>query len=573
LPQTETQVPFPPPQPRPAAHLTLTWPVLAAVILLAGALAFYLWGPNRTIIEPDTSQTVMVLEGLILEGEAVIEGEEILLPVETVRREIDPFLFWDEASQTLTVTTANRVLKMKTDQLTALLNEEPFELSVPVSLIEGVPYMPVTPFKDLYGLLLDYQENLNQVTIEFLHTAKQSATVLQTTALRRRPSLREPLYGLLQQDDQVTVWQEPVNGWYLVQTADGLLAYVREKDLLLSRPELLAPPEQTVAEPLWSPLGDKVNLVWEQVNQKNPNPETIPPLGSVNVVSPTWFYLKDEAGNVGNRADANYVNWAHEQGYRVWGLFSNSFDPELTHSVLSNEASRQAALKQVLALAELYRLDGINLDFENLLLEDKPLLVQFVRELTPLAHEQGLTVSIDVTVKSLSENWSLIYDRELLGQVVDYVALMAYDEHWAASPEAGSVASLPWVEQGLKGVLAEVPAEKILLGVPFYTRLWEEKQVDGQTEVSSRALSMDRAQELIKENGAEITFDAATGQNYATWQEGDTTYRVWLEDDVSLAARVELVHRYGLAGIAAWSRGFENPAARETIAANLRHQP
>src|SRR5690606_17417372 len=169
--------------------------------------------------------------------------------------------------------------------------------------------------------------------------------------------------------------------------------------------------------------------------------------------------------------------------------------------------------------------------------------VQFVRELAPLLREQGLTVSVDVTFKSNSGNWSLIYDRKALGEAVDYVAVMAYDEHWASSPVPGSVASLPWVEKGLQALLEEVPSEKILLGVPLYARLWTVAENPDGPAVTSRAWSMGQTRRWLRENRLEPVFDPATGQHFAELQEEGRRHLLWLEDETSLQQRVELVHK------------------------------
>lgn len=314
----------------------------------------------------------------------------------------------------------------------------------------------------------------------------------------------------------------------------------------------------------------RINLTWEQVTPLNPDTSRIGPLPGVNVVSPTWFHLVDSSGEVSNYADLAYTRWAHGRGYRVWGLVTNSFDPDLTRAVLETGKGRRELIRRILAYALLYELDGINVDFENVYPQDGPNLVRLTEELTPLAHRVGLTVSIDVTVKSPNPTWSLFFDRRALGRVVDYVVVMAYDETPAASPVAGPVASLPWVEKGLVGVLEEVPREKLLLGVPFYTRLWKETPLGGgRVRTTSLALSMEEAESLLRERGLTPRRDPETGQLFAAFEEGGSRYRIWLEDDRSMAARASLVVKYGLAGIASWRRGYEKPAIWNIIATEL----
>jgi len=289
----------------------------------------------------------------------------------------------------------------------------------------------------------------------------------------------------------------------------------------------------------------------------------------LDVVSPTWFAVVDGEGNVANNADIEYVNWAHKNGYQVWGLVTNDFNPDITHDFLNNTDIREKIISQILIYARLYKLDGINIDFENIYVKDRDMLTQFMRELYPLCREQGLTLSMDVTFISASTNWSQCYDRKALAEAVDYMAVMAYDQHWASSPKAGSVAQYKWVENNLKRILDEVPAEKVILGMPFYTRLWQEEKVDGKVKVSSKALSMEKVQSILKEKKPEVVWDEESGQYYAQYTENNITYKIWIEDAESINLKSSLVNKYNLAGAAAWRRGFETEDIWPVIAQNL----
>jgi spore germination protein YaaH len=351
--------------------------------------------------------------------------------------------------------------------------------------------------------------------------------------------------------------------WYAATTRAGQFGYVREKEVALRdivTPRAEAPqPKQP-----WRPQG-KINLTWEHVVSRNPDVAAIKDMPGLNVVSPTWFSVIDDQGTVKNKADSRYVRWAHARGYKVWALVDNGFDPARTSAVLSDLRKRESIIQQILAYASLYSLDGINIDFENINYSDRGLLVQFVREMAPLCREQGLVVSMDVTFKSKSLNWSMCYDRKALAQAVDYIMVMGYDEHTAGSPVAGSVGSLPWVEEGLQAVLEEVPADRLLLGVPFYTRLWREETKNGVFTVTSKALGMEAAEETLRQNRAVIQWDAVARQNFGVFREGQAQCKIWLEDQESMALRVALVKKYGLAGIASWRRGFEKPAIWNVI--------
>jgi spore germination protein YaaH len=491
---------------------------------------------------------------------------------------IDPYLYWDEPTRSVIVTTKDKVLRMPSEQLTAFLNQQPIHLQVPVREVDGIRYVPLEPIEKLYGYAFVLLDESGVLSVEKDGYAVQQARVTpeEGAVARAGASRREPIVASLDAGETVDLLGEE-NGWYRVFTSSGIVGFV-PKDLVeltkvrqvnLGSGNAAASVERTAG---WKPLGGKIGMVWEHVVSRNPNTADIGPLPGVNVVSPTWFELKDGEGTLLNKADPAYVTWAHQRGYQVWGLVTNGFNPDWTASVLSSYEKREKLVSQLLYYAHLYDLDGINIDFENVYLADKERLVQFVRELTPYLHEQGLTVSIDVTIKSTAENWSMFLDRAALAEVVDYVAVMTYDEHWAASPKAGSVASLPWTEKGLQGVLEEVPARKLLLGVPFYTRLWtEEKQSDGTTKVSSRAFSMSRAREWIAERNLTPVLDEASGQHYVEYADphDGKTYKMWIEDTVSMEKRIQLVEKYNLAGVAAWRRGFEVPEIWTIIEAGL----
>ncbi|WP_455430246.1 glycosyl hydrolase family 18 protein [Paenibacillus darwinianus] len=261
---------------------------------------------------------------------------------------------------------------------------------------------------------------------------------------------------------------------------------------------------------------------------------------------------------------------------QVWALFNNSFDPDRTTQALDDFGTRFRMIQQLLAYAKMYMLQGINIDFENVYTKDKANLVQFIRELTPLAHDQNLVISIDVTPKSSSEMWSAFLDREALGRAVDYMIVMTYDEYWASSPRSGSVASLPWVERSVQRILEEdnVPPRKLVLGVPLYTRIWtEKKDENGKIAVSSKAVGMEAVEELITERKLKPVYQQATGQNYVEYTENGALIRIWIEDETSMKARAELVKKYGLAGVASWQRTFQKPGIWNTIQDTLNLRP
>ena len=309
-----------------------------------------------------------------------------------------------------------------------------------------------------------------------------------------------------------------------------------------------------------------MNMAWHQVTSQEANTyfsDAVQNVTGVNVISPTWFYIQDTAGNIANIASADYVAQAHERGMQVWGLIDNFTVEVSTTETLSKTASRQNLIKQLMGAAVNVGLDGINVDFESLSEDVGVHFLQFLRELSIECHKNGLVLSVDNPVP---EDFTSHYDRAEQGRVVDYVIIMGYDEHYVGSEEAGSVASLPWVEKGIQDTLAEVPAERVINAIPFYTRLW--KTTGGA--LTSEAIGMDQAQEVVSTYQVETYWDNNTGQNYGTYESEGDTYQIWLEDAQSVAAKVQLVPKYGLAGVAQWKLGFENSGIWQVISENLK---
>lgn len=304
---------------------------------------------------------------------------------------------------------------------------------------------------------------------------------------------------------------------------------------------------------------DKVHLVWDwqAPGEKKSKVLQKAKLPAVNVLSPSWFTIATSYGEI-IRQDVSqeYVDKAHANGYVVWPLIKNGqFEPTLTRNLLNNPEGREHVCTDLLYLCREYHLDGINLDFENMHPDDRDKLTEFVGEIASTLRPLGVKVSMDVTIPSENGFWSKCYDRKGLAEQLDYVMLMAYDEHSRLSPVAGSVASLPWVEQGLQKTLQEVPKEKLVLGMPLYMRLWK----DEGGKVSATTLTMPQAEKLIKDKQLEPKWDSQLGQYYFEYKEGNTLYKVWQEDARSLSLKMALANRYDLAGTCYWRQGVETP--------------
>ncbi|MCA0756794.1 glycosyl hydrolase [Paenibacillus sp. N4] len=555
-------------------------------LFIISALAVFAWYgymrfiPNGEQVAPRySSEYPIFVKGKEAELGAIIENNEIKLPLPVLQQALgeDKPIRYEPETGSIVFTTANKVLHLKTDSLEGTINRKPYGLTIAAETSNGTVYIPAELLKELYGLQTEYMEDYGIITVLLPGDAVQHAEVAPEKGadLRTEPTIRAPFMESMANAASVRIWEEQ-NGWLLVQSASGIVGYVHKKDLKLTAIEKVPEPAREPAFIAWKVLGNKINMTWEAVYDRKIDTTKIAPMQGVNVVSPTWFEVADDKGTIKGKADPAYVKWAHREGLQIWALFSNSFEPERTTKVLATAETRFSMIQQLIGFAEMYDLQGINIDFENVHTADKENFVQFVREMTPLLHEQGLVVSIDVTPKSNSEMWSLFLDRAALGEVVDYMMVMAYDEHWSSSPKSGSVASLPWTENSLKRIMEEdgVPAAKIILSMPLYTRIWTEKKgEDGKVQVTSKAVGMEAVKSIIADKKLKPEFDQAAGQNYVEYTEDGSLNRIWIEDDVSIKARAALVRKYGLAGAATWQRSFQSPDIWKTLDDALKKKP
>ncbi|WP_342431518.1 glycosyl hydrolase family 18 protein [Neobacillus sp. FSL H8-0543] len=502
-------------------------------------------------------------------GNARIEGDSLFIPLTFLQKNIDNTILYDDKSESVIITTAQKVIQMPTDSLTFFVNEKPVELQVsPIISEEGETYValdPLLPYFPIEYRILDDQAIWIQKDGDKYLTAKITAKEVHEEKLRLRtePTWQSPYTAVVKFKEQVMIEGE-IEDYYLIRKENGLSGYLKKEYVQKDKEVIIA--IQQKSEPITIPkINGPIQLTWEAVYTKNPDYSKIPEMNGVNVISPTWFSLTGKDGSIKNLASLEYSKWAQSMGYQVWGLFSNSFDPVLTHEALKDFETRKTIIRQLLYFSQMYQLQGINFDIENVNQEDGPLVTQLMREATPYLHEAGLVVSMDITFSAGdNNNWSSFYERNKLSTIVDYLVVMAYDEHWGPASGAGSVSSLPWVETNLQKLLTEVPNDKLILGVPLYTRLWKEQLLDnGEVEVTASALSMEKAKEWISDKELQPTFDPISGQNYAEFYDEmeKATYKIWLEDELSLKKRAELATSYQLAGIATWSRFFGDQTA------------
>ncbi|MEQ6377375.1 glycosyl hydrolase family 18 protein [Bacillaceae bacterium S4-13-56] len=532
--------------------------------------------PSKEKTSYFNSETTLIFNNSIY-NEGVWTDGQLFLPITFIKEYIDPNIYMENSSESVIITTEFDVFQLTQNQTKIEKNYETISLSFPVlKNFEGHPYDPYVAadwLEDVYPIEITRVESTGAIFIKKDGDQEKLASVKPNGEeyeyqMRTEPNFRSSYVHEVKPEEKL-ILEESGEKFSKARSEDGyagflpndLLSQYETKTIIINQDQKSYIPSIT----------GPINVTWDAIYQANNNPSDVTTMAGVNVISPTWFHVKDSSGEIENMASKTYVKDAHKEGYQVWALFSNDFDPDKTHDVLSSFDRRKKMIQQLLAYAEIYGIQGLNVDFENVYEEDGPFLTQFMRELTPLAHEAGLTISMDITFISNSPMWSKFYEREELAGIVDYFMVMAYDEQPGGSSVAGSVSSLPWVEKHLIRTLEVIPSKKVLLGIPFYTRLWtEEKQEDGSVKVSSKALTMDQVKHWIEKRGVEPVYDQASGQDYVEVVEGNKTYRVWIENLNSLKKRVRLAEKYELAGIASWNKYFAEEEAFLTLESELK---
>ncbi|MBQ9862502.1 MAG: chitinase, partial [Lachnospiraceae bacterium] len=361
---------------------------------------------------------------------------------------------------------------------------------------------------------------------------------------------------------------EPMDDWTKVKTDNCFIGYVPNSKLGSDEVGISQKPLDLAKEEEFSSLnrGKKINLTWHNIEYPqdgNGLIEACANVKSVNVISPTWFWVNDNAGNLSSVANADYVNAAHKMGMEVWALVSNfhSGTDVDTYELLSYTSKRTYLINSLVEQTLFYGADGINVDFEQVPSKAGESYIQFIRELALKCHENNLVLSVDNYVPS---EYTAYYNRKEQGLFADYVIIMGYDEHYAGS-EVGSVASMGWMKKGIEDTLKVVPAEKVINGVPFYTRVW---MTEG-ANVTSEAVDMTVANNFLAKNGLTAQWDEETNQNYAETTIGNTKYQVWMEDADSIKVRLNVMNTFGIAGVASWKLGQETPEIWDLISAYM----
>ena len=556
--------------------------ILAGVIALIGMLAILFvcirkympssqrMGSEEYFGQLGETEAAIVVEDHIAQEHAQIYDGNVYIDYTLVQNELNSRFYWDASVGLLLFTTPTQVFEIAPNTSAYTIDGESFDAGYDIlHTTSAGMYLSMTFLQQYSDLNCQVYEMPKRVVITYGSEEVTTARIKKDTVVRYQGGIKSPIVTDVTEDSEVTVLEQ-MDSWSKVLTADGYIGYVKNKQLAdvtqTTRETVYAGPEYTSIH-----LDEKVNLVWHQIDYQEMNSqfaEDTADVTGVNVISPTWYFLADSAGEITSFADADYVKSAHKKNMQVWALISNfSADVDST-TLLASRAARQKVQNYLIGQAKEIGFDGINIDFEGIAQEAGCDYVQFIRELSILCRKNGIILSVDVPVPM---DFSKYYNREELGNVCDYVIMMGYDEHYAGSDIVGSVASMDFEETGIQNMLTEVSKDKLISAIPFYTRLWyTETLADGTANVTSEAYSMDNIEALLTEKGVTSTYDESTGQQYAEWTDSDGKFcQVWLEDENSIAARAALVSKYELSGIAEWVLGREQSWVWEVISKNI----
>ncbi len=474
----------------------------------------------------------------------------IYLSKQDIANFFDSYIYYDEQYNQIITTSDTKVAALPLGNNEITINGSSQTILGSATKKDDTYYLPFSEMSEIYNIEIEYIKQTDRVIATSLDRKLEKADVSKNISVKWKAKTLSRTVDKLEIGDKVVLISTNEDGWAKVRTENGIIGFVKEKHLA----NII-----TVREKLDNStrLDGKVSLVWdyysEYVSAPDRSGETIE---GVNVVSPSFFILErlgkgainDNAKSGGER----YVTWAKENGYKVWAMFSNDSMIETTHEILSDYKLRQTTIQNLLELAVKYEVDGINLDFENMYEEDKDLYTRFVIELYPRLREYGMNLSVDVTAPDGSPTWSLCFDRYDISRNCDYLIFMAYDQYGVSSTTAGTTAGYDWVKLNLEKFLRDIESEKLILGIPFYTRTWKQEEHEDVPYV----VDMNDIEDVLPEN-AEITWKDDVRQNYTEYYKNGNYYKMWLEDEKSITEKLNLAVEKELAGVAFWEKDRE----------------
>lgn len=528
--------------------------VIVFLAILGGV--FYL-SPNYIREDYDGKTKVLINNNnvtLKMKNDVYIdENNNVFLSLADVRNYFDKYIEYDKENGDIITTSEINIAKMSTRDTKIDINGEEDELNSSAIEKNDTIYLPFSEISEkVYDVDLEYIKDTNTIIIDSLDRKQEVANTTKETKLKYKPQTLSGTLEKIEANEQV-VYIEETNNWVEVRAKDGTIGYIKKEDL--GNIEVAREAKEYIEK-----VEGKVNLVWDYYSEYVDAPDrTGENMDGVNVVSPSFFSLtRGSNGEIYDNAEdtgTEYIEWAHNNNYQVWAMFSNNSLKDTTSQILNDYEKRETMIENLMNLVEKYNLDGVNVDFENMNESDKDVYSRFLIELAPRLKKIGKTLSVDVTAPDGSETWSLCFDRNTIANVADYIVFMAYDQYGTSSNEAGTTAGYNWVEANIKKFLGQedVDPEKIILGIPLYMRLWEEEE-DGTAK--PEVVNMRNMFDVLPENQV-ATWDEELKQYYVEYEEDGKKYKMWIENEKSVGEKINLANQYNLAGIAFWEKDRE----------------
>ena len=521
--------------------------IVAFIIICLIANNYIVFDKNKTINLVINNKNVTSN----LKNQVLIENNTIYLSQSDIENFFDKHIYTEDETNEIITTYGKKIAAIGFEKNSININGSDKEIYAHAIEKDGQVYLPISEMKDVYDVEIRNIEKTKVVTMDSLDREQKKAIVTSNLSVKSSTNFLTKTVDRIKKGDSVIIISSD-KGYTKIRTEKGKIGYIKSKKVAN---------EITVREEMKEEkqIEGKVNLVWDYYSNVGSAPDRSgTSIDGVNVVAPAFFYLDDDGNlkdNIGEKGE-NYINWAHDNGYKVWPMVSNAeAGLTLTSEIMNSYAKRQKLIEDIVDKCVEYKLDGINVDFENMKQEDKDLYSRFIIELTPRLKEMGLVTSVDVTAPDGGETWSMCFDRHVIGDVADYIIFMAYDEYGVSSTKPGTTAGYDWVKLSLNKFLQteEIESNKIILGIPFYTRVWT---TDPSGKSTSKTVSMKKTESVIPD-GTQKQWNDDLKQNYVEYTDGNNKKQIWIEDIDSIKSKISLITENNLGGVASWQKDME----------------
>lgn len=523
-------------------------------IIIIGIIAYNI--NNYIILDKNKNINLVINNKNVtsnLKKEIIIEDDNIYLSKQDLGNFFDKYIYEDTENDNIVTTYNNKIASISLEENQININGSNKNIYAHAENRDGTIYIPIKELEDIYGIEIKYIENTKVLTIDSISKEQKKAIITKNVAVKSSTKFIAKTIDRVKKGSYVIVISED-NGYAKIRTENGKVGFVKSNKIantVIVREEIQEQKQ----------IDGKINLVWDYYSEVASAPDrTGVTMDGVNVVSPAFFHLNSKGElteNIGQEGK-KYIEWAHNNGYKVWPMVQNAGSrmTSVTSEIMNDYNKRQELINEIVSACVKYKLDGINLDFENMKQEDKDMYSRFIIELTPRLKDMGVVISVDVTAPDGSETWSMCFDRHVIGDVADYIVFMAYDQYGASSNKSGTTAGYNWVELSLNKFLKteEIENSKIILAIPLYARLWTEDS-SGKV-VKQSTVPLKNMNSIIPER-ANKQWNDDLKQYYVEYKDNSYTKKIWIEDEKSLKEKISLITNNNLGGVASWEKGME----------------